>query len=150
MSSSIMKDLPHDIIRKIIRESTLEERLRKDTLDYWTCLWVMGGKSVRVQYKTLKEVHNQMKQVTCLERHACHISALPLAGSPQADEGAGVMWRRVWWSRKSVSAAGAAAFFNLPWDEWDSLLKDHRQKEDESFTDIHYDPTKEFILAQHD
>ena len=84
-----MGNLPHDIIRQIILESTREERSRKDALDYWTRLWQEGGKPVRVQYKALKEVHNQMKQVTRLERDACHVSVLPLPGSKQADEGGG-------------------------------------------------------------
>ena len=134
-----MKNLPRDIIRKIILLSTREERLRKDTLDYWTRLWEEGGKPVRVQYKALKDVHNQMKQVTRLERDACHVSALPLAGSPQADKGTGVMWRRVWWSRKSMTAAEAFAFFPnsppCPLDEW--ALRVWRQKEEEDIAAIH-------------
>jgi hypothetical protein len=155
MAPSIMAGLPHDIIRQIILESTREERLRKDALDYWTgitsgCDDILGNRPVDSPRAgaalALYYVHNQMKQVTRLERDACHMSALPLPGSPQADEGTGIMWRRVWWSRKSVSAAGAAAFFNVPWDEWNSLLKDRRQKE----AATHYDQTGEFLLAQHD
>jgi hypothetical protein len=150
--SSIMRGLPHDIIRQIILMSTQEERLRKDTLDYWTLLFRQRGfcraaATGRVQYDALKEVHKQMKQVTRLERDACHLSALPLPGSKQADEGAGIMWRRVWWSRKSVMIHSSlpiiAAFFNHPWDEWDSLLKDRRQKEAITIK-------QEFLLAQHD
>ena len=118
--------LPHDIIRQIILESTREERSRKDALDYWTRLWQEGGKPVRVQYKALKEVHSQMKQVTRLEINACQVSALPLPGSKQADEGVGIMWRRVWWSRKSVSARSAfqVGRWQFTWDEWHSLLRD--------------------------
>ena len=129
MAASIMKYLPHDIIRQIILLSTQEERLRKDTLDYWTRLWAEGGKPVRVQYKALKEVHNQMKFVTRLERDACHRSALPLPGSTQADEGSGVMWRRVWWSsRWSWDEVWWSSRWS--WDEWDSFLQDRRQKEE--------------------
>jgi hypothetical protein len=56
----------------------------------------------------LHDVHNHMKEVSRLERDACHISGLPLAGSPQAIE-TGVMWRRVWWSRKSMPYSGTAS-----------------------------------------
>ena len=158
MASSIMKDLPHDIIRQIILLSTREERLRKtgrkNALDYWTRVWEdhrarWFSQDDRAQ--NVSDVHNQMKRVTRLERDACHRSALPLPGSTQADEGPGIMWRRVWWSRKSMTAAEAFAFFPnsppCPLDEW--ALRVRRQKE-EAAAAIHYDPTGEFLLAQHD
>jgi hypothetical protein len=180
MAPSIMAGLPHDIIRQIILESTREERLRKDTLDYWTRLWAVGHRAAaaqrllrvdgadvademhRVQYKALKEVHNQMKQVTCLERHAQRIH---LCG-PQIDEETGSMWRRVWWARKSSPSFcypgtrfgdGRLHGLGRVVHEWWSLLEDLAQKDKEEkellawpLTDIHYDPTREFILAQHD
>jgi hypothetical protein len=136
MASSIMGGLPHDIIRQIILESTREERMRKDTLDYWTSLWAEGGKPVRVQYKALKEVHNHMKQVTLMGSGcmvAQHESAQESRDAhPQADKGKGVMWRRVWWSRKSSASwwhraahDGIAGIIprNIA-DEWHSLLRD--------------------------
>jgi hypothetical protein len=174
MAPSIMGNLPHDIIRQIILESTREERSRKDALDYWTRNMYDHPRGHFARLRSLYDVHNQMKQVTRLEKDACHMSALPLPGSPQADEGTGIMWRRVWWSRHHVrpqGAVGAAAFFNVPWDEWHSLLKDRRQKEKEAIavkelcarewtykqhlkfqrqSGIHYDPSGEFLLAQHD
>jgi hypothetical protein len=154
LSSSIMKNLPHDIIRQIILLSTQEERSRKDTLDYWTRLWNdywnFHSRSILTDRAIiLSEVHNHMKQVTRLERDACHISALPLVGSPQADTGTGVMWRRVWWSRKSIYSHSSRYPLTQPAaivDEWHSLLKDRRQKE----AATHYDQTGEFLLAQHD
>jgi hypothetical protein len=142
-----MGSLPHDIIRKIILESTREERSRKDALDYWAgitsgCDDILGNRPVDSPRAgaalALYYVHNQMKHVTRLERDACHMSALPLPGSPQADEGTGIMWRRVWWSKKCCAAVSE--------DEWHSLLKDRRQKEAAN----HYDPTGEFLLTQHD
>ena len=145
-----MKDLPHDIIRNIILLSTREERLRKterkterkNALDYWRCVWEdhrarWFSQDDRAQ--NLSYVHNQMKRVTRLERDACHRSALPLPGSTQADEGPGIMWRRVWWSRKSMTAAEAFAFFPnsppCPLDEW--ALRVRRQKEEEDIAAIH-------------
>jgi hypothetical protein len=146
-----MADLPNDIIRKIILESTREERSRKDALNYWTRNIYDHPRGHFARLRSLYDVHNQMKQVTRLERDACHRSALPLPGSPQADEGVGVMWRRVWWAKRANESVGAAAFFNVPWDEWDSFLQDRSPYlVEEAIAAIHYDPTGEFILAQHD
>jgi hypothetical protein len=187
-----MKDLPHDIIREIILLSTQEERLRKDTLDYWSHILFLNHE-VTARSINLCEVHRLMKRVTGWERHACLLAVghrvvrdqrdLPLAHSPQADKGAGVMWRRVWWSRACV---GCTAYdtkwrgdgdFSTIINEWYSLVRDRRQCDRQSWrarsaiavkelcarewsyeqhlkfqgqSGIHYDPTGEFFLAQHD
>jgi hypothetical protein len=181
MSSSIMGSLPHDIIRKIILESTREERSRKDALDYWSGLpgwgdvagelsrWAEAQDDETVRWDK-REVHLEMNFVNRLERNACYRSALPQPGSPQADEGMGIMWRRVWWTAQSRRTAcgarakrrttsrgwseagrphlpGSTMLPDVVWDEWDSLLKDRRRRGSAA---IHYDPTGEFILAQHD